>query len=176
MGQFRSVGHRILFVVGLFLLFGFTAVSVVYLDQQEKSILKQNETDLIRVTQSTANGLQSIMSRGYAGIGHRFSSSLKLVPNVLDYRVLRVDGSEAFADNRTVQEVNAKLGSYEFKERRFTVPAQQVRTANDPLLRQAGDSGKAAISYDRRSDGERTATVIDPILGDASCSSCHDPS
>ena len=172
MDRFSSVGQRILFVVGVCLLVGFGAVTWLYIDRQEKQLLAQNEADLLRITQSTVKGLQSIMMKGYGGIAHGYSEGLGKLPEVLDYRVLRTNGVEAFADAETVIKVNAALGEYEFKERRFSRPAERVMAADEPAIREVLASQRAVIFY-ASSNGMPTVTVLDPIPESEGCNKCH---
>lgn len=104
-------------VVGMVVAAGMVSMVLFYASEQENSIMAQNERAVRKVTESVIHGLEIIMLAGYADIAQDFAASLKSVPEVHDFRILRKDGSEAFQDNKTVLEVNAFRGEDYFYTR-----------------------------------------------------------
>ena len=170
---FRHIGHRLLFAVGLVVALGIASVVLLYAQRQEQSILAQNERALTHVTDSAIEGLRAIMLRGYAEIAHDYAKRLKGVNDVLDYRFLRVDGSEAFIDNLTIDSVNTKLGEQVFIPRSNAPPAPLVLDRKDRRIAVMLARGDHVIFYETTDEGERTVTIIEPIKNTASCHKCH---
>ena len=173
MAHFRRIGHRILFVVGIVVALGLGSVIFLYANQQEQSILEQNERALVKVTQSVKEGLEAVMLKGYADIGHDFGKRLRALKGTVDYRILRSDGREAFVDNQTTVQVNALLGTERFKLRPNAV-ADQVLEPGNPRLRQLLLDRKRQIFYEDLPGVGRVVTVLEPVLSDKDCADCHD--
>ena len=173
MAHFRRIGHRILFVVGIVVALGLGSVIFLYADQQEQSILEQNERALVKVTQSVKEGLEAVMLKGYADIGHDFGKRLRALKGTVDYRILRSDGREAFVDNQTTVQVNALLGTERFKLRPDAV-ADQVLEPGNPRLTQLLLDRKRQIFYEDLPGVGRVVTVLEPVLSDKDCADCHD--
>ena len=173
MAHFRRIGHRILFVVGIVVALGLGSVIFLYANQQEQSILEQNERALVKVTQSVKEGLEAVMLKGYADIGHEFGKRLRALKGTVDYRILRSDGREAFVDNQTTVQVNALLGTERFKLRPNAV-ADQVLEPGNPRLTQLLLDRKRQIFYEDLPGVGRVVTVLEPVLSDKDCADCHD--
>lgn len=172
MFNFYRIGHRILFVVGIVVALGLAAVILLYANQQEKSILEQNERSLVKVTQSVSAGLKAVMLKGYADVAHVYGKRLRAINGTVDYRILRTDGREAFVDNETTSQVNAIGGSDRFKLRP-EVTADQVIAPTDPWLAQLLADQKRQVFYDVMPGIGRVVTVLEPVLADSACSECH---
>lgn len=172
MFNFHRIGHRILFVVGIVVALGLAAVILLYANQQEKSILEQNERSLVKVTQSVSAGLKAVMLKGYADVAHVYGKRLRAIKGTVDYRILRTDGREAFIDNQTTLKVNAISGSDRFKLRP-EVTADQVIAPTDPRLAQLLADQKRQVFYGVMPGIGRVVTVLEPVLSDSACSECH---
>lgn len=172
MFNFHRIGHRILFVVGIVVALGLAAVILIYANQQEKSILEQNERSLVKVTQSVSAGLKAVMLKGYADVAHVYGQRLRAIKGTVDYRILRTDGREAFIDNETTRAVNEVSGSERFKLRPEEA-ADQVIAPTDPRLAQLLADQKRQVFYDVMPSIGRVVTVLEPVLADGACSECH---
>jgi hypothetical protein len=89
-----------------------------------------------RVTQSVIEGLQTVMLAGYADIAQDFAANLQNVDDVVDFRIVRTDGNEAFLDNKTIEDVNRRKKE-ELFETREDVTEHQILVADDPDFRRA---------------------------------------
>lgn len=172
MFNFHRIGHRILFVVGIVVALGLAAVIGLYANQQEKSILAQNERSLVKVTQSVNAGLKAVMLKGYADVAHVYGQRLRAINGTLDYRILRIDGREAFIDNETTLKVNAINGSVRFKLRADET-ADVVIAPIDSRLAQLLADNKRQIFYEDVPVAGRIVTVLEPVLADEACAECH---
>jgi diguanylate cyclase (GGDEF)-like protein/PAS domain S-box-containing protein len=152
---------------------GLIALALVYANRQEKSIQIENEQALIKVTDSVAEGIAAIMLEGHAKIAREFAERLKTVENALDYRILRVDGTEAFVDNRTVDAVNEKLGEEEFRGRKTSPEPIQVLPKDEPRMLRVVEAHKPDFQYETLVTGQRLVTILFPIESSTKCQKCH---
>lgn len=171
--HFRHIGHRLLAAVGGIVILGIAAIAFTYAMRQEASSIQQAESALGKVTDSVAEGLKALMMGGHAKAAPDFASRLGNVPNVIDYRIIRVDGMQAFVDNTTVEKVNQRLGEFEFTGRKNDPPPQRAVSADDPSLESMLRSGKRVFSYRTLPGGERLITVFNPIVATPACRKCH---
>jgi diguanylate cyclase (GGDEF)-like protein/PAS domain S-box-containing protein len=112
------------------------------------------------------------MLAGDADIAQSFSDRLKTLEGALEFRILRVDGTEAFRDNRTIRAVNAFKGEEDFppREEDSVVP---VLPADSPDLARAAGDGKPVPLYAPGPDGKPSMTIIAPIASAKGCRKCH---
>ena len=173
MFNFSRIGDRMLALVGAVVIIGMAAIVLVFAERQERSILEQNELTLLKVTESAVAGLSAIMLRGYAEDAFKYADRLKEVQGIDDYRILRLDGLEAFRDNATVHAVNAFLGEEEFETHPDDSTAPRVVDSADARLRQVVETGEQVIFYETGKDGTRSVTILEPVPGRSECLKCH---
>ena len=159
-------------MVGIAVAAGLIATAAFYTSHQESSVLAQNERTMRKLTESVIEGLQSVMLAGSADIAQAFADRLKRVPEVEDFRVLRVDGLEAFRDNSTIEEVNERRGEELFLPRDSE---QRIRVLDhrDPNLLKVLDSKSILTIYDEDQNGDPTLTFLSPISNQKACHKCH---
>ncbi len=173
MMRVKRIGARLILAVGLVAGLGLAAVMLAYGARQEASILHHNEQAMRRVTLSTVEGLTAIMLRGYAEVAHGFVARLNTVEGILDFRILRPDGREAFVDNLTVDAVNRQLDESRFPRHPLVRVAALAVAADDPALAQLRATGQAAFSYIVQEDGSRSVRLLEPIPNARACRECH---
>ena len=169
--HFRRIGHRLLASVGGVVILGIVAITITYAMRQEAASLQQNERALSLVTDSVAEGLAALMQGGHSKAAPDFASRLNNVPNIIDYRIIRLDGSQAFVDNATLEQVRDRLGHFEFFSR-SEEPIQAV-AATDPSLERMRNTGEPVFNYHIQPGGERRVTVFSPIHNSTACHKCH---
>ncbi len=170
--SFARIGHKIIAVVGIIVTLSLLALGMFYVRQQESNTLAQNERTMTKLTESVIQGLQSVMLAGYADIARGFSDRLQQVPDVTDFRILRTNGLQAFHDNATIEDVNARRGDEEFLPR-DTEDAVQVLPADHPELRKVLAEDETVTYYETNSTGARFLTFLAPIRNDEGCHKCH---
>ena len=170
--SFSHIGHKIIAVVGIIVTLSLLALGVFYIRQQEQNILAQNERTMTKLTESVIQGLQSVMLAGYADIARGFADRLQQVPDVLDFRILRVSGEQAFHDNSTIEDVNERRGEEEFLPR-DAEEVIQILPSDDPELAKALAARETVAFYETSSDGNPSLTFLAPILNDEGCHKCH---
>ncbi|MCM2287584.1 MAG: diguanylate cyclase [Sulfuritalea sp.] len=172
--HFKRIGDRLLFAVGTVVILGVIGIVVSYAIRQDQVMTRETELALTKTSESVEEGLAAVMLAKHARVAPDFSERLKSVPKVVDFRILRVDGSEAFIDNETVDEVNRKLGRVEFLGHVASAQTTQILAATDPALTRVRETGKRVFIYQVLPGGERLATSLGPILAQDGCQHCHD--
>ncbi|HET6719119.1 MAG TPA: diguanylate cyclase, partial [Rhodocyclaceae bacterium] len=171
--HFSSISNRLLTIVGGVVILGLIVLAFIYANRQESSIRAENEQALIKVADSVAEGLSAIMLEGHAKIGKEFAERLKTVKDAIDYRILRLDGSEAFVDNSTVDSVNAKLGEDEFRGRKNSPERLIVLPPETPEIARAIETGRPVFRYETMPSGAKIVTIFAPIENNQKCQKCH---
>jgi len=172
MNKHMRIRYKITLAVGVAITTVLVAMAMFYTRFQEQSVLRQNERTMQKLTESVAQGLQAVMLAGSADIAESYADRLKTVSDVIDFRILRKNGNEAFRDNETIEKVNRRRGEESFAPRdtEMEVP---VLAADDPNLHATIQNGKAVPVYERDADGNRTLTFLAPIKAIESCGRCH---
>lgn len=169
---FKTIGIRItLTFVGIATI-GLILLVMFYTSSQQEQIIKQNEEAMVRVTESVSEGLQAVMLGGYADIAQSYAANLQKVPGIIDFRILRSDGQEAFLDNRTIDSVNERKDD-ELFEPRDDENSRQILAADHVELRLAVSSEKTSRFYSVDENGQRILSFITPIKNGKDCWDCH---
>lgn len=168
----NRIRYRILLVVGIATTLGLISTIAFYSWYQERALLAQNESTMRKLTDTVAEGLQSVMLAGSADIAQAFADRLKKVPEVTEFRIMRTDGVESFRDSKTILEVNERRGDEQFFPRE-TEELVQVMKADDPNLRQAVETLKPVAIYDEDSAGKRQLVFLAPLANQKLCYKCH---
>ena len=170
--SFNRIGHKILAVVGITVSLGLGATAWFYVDYQQRAVLAQNERTMLKLTETVSQNLQSVMLAGYADIAQAFAERLHKVEGIDDFNITRVDGLEAFRDNKTIVDVNRRRGEETFPVR-DTQTERRLLAAADPNFRKAIESRTAVSYYSTNEHGERTLSFLAPILNQEPCFKCH---
>jgi len=170
--SFSHIGHKIIAVVGIIVTLSLLAMGMFYIRQQEQTILAQNERTMTKLTESVIQGLQSVMLAGYADIARSFADRLEQIPDITDFRILRITGQQAFLDNTTIENVNARRGDEEFLPRDDEQTVQVLLT-DHPEMQKVISSQATVPYYETDSSGERFLTFLAPIKNSKGCHKCH---
>jgi diguanylate cyclase (GGDEF)-like protein/PAS domain S-box-containing protein len=140
----------------------------------EDSIIRDYNRTLHRLTESVVMNIETIMKESHAEIMPDFARRLKTLPGIIDFRIARIDGTEAYLDNKTIDAVNERLGESSFSRRSDSVEAPKVLSLDDPGVAEAL-KGNEAILVKIEGTAETGAVVhfYDPILHSAKCKGCH---
>ena len=138
----------------------------------EQTTTKQNKTALINVLDTSVLSINTLMNSGYADLGDVLRESLMSISDVMDIKVARLNGNEAFLDKKTVDQVNEQIGYEQFDTFRDNVVVQAITLPADTLdkIARVGDLYERV---DKQSDGTRLQTLIYPIKNEPSCTRCH---
>ena len=168
----NRIRYRVLLVVGIAAFLGLMATAAFYTHYQEKAVLAQNERTMRKLTDSIIQGLQSVMLAGSADIAQVFADRLKQVPEVLDFRIMRIDGTEAFRDNLTIHEVNERRGEELFPPR-DKESVVRVADPDEEHFQHALSQREPDAVYKIDANGNRTLVFIAPVPNMDVCYRCH---
>lgn len=170
----RRIRHKLLIVLAIALSLGFTTIAYFYTRAVEASILTDYQRTLHRLTESVAMNVETIMQGQHAEVMPDFARRLKNLPGVIDFRIARVDGTEAYLDNRTIDQVNQRLGETRFPRRNNPAVAPKVFSTNDPGVANAlqGEESVLTVSEDTGTAGT-LVHFYDPIPHAVKCNECH---
>lgn len=168
------ISHKILLPIGAVSTLILMGMLFYYSEHERQSILRQNERARIEQIQSVVNGLKAIMIPGFASIAQNYADQLRKVPGIVDFRIMRPNGQEAFFDNETVEEVNWRRGKEIFApDADRTLRVHQILSQEDPNLARVL-AEKEAIFYENRSEiNELLQTFLIPVLNERDCYLCH---
>lgn len=172
----HRIRHKLLVTLAIALSLGFATIGYFYTVAVEKSIVSDYQRTLHRLTDTVVMNIETIMKENHAEIMPDFARRLKTLPGVIDFRIARVDGSEAYVDNKTIDAVNERLGEPTFPRRSGAMEAARVFAPNDPGVAQVLQGREAVLV---KSEGEAEAGAIvhfyDVVPNNAKCSGCHGP-
>ena len=174
--KIARIRHKLLLALAVSLSIGFIGTNYFYIHLVEKSILGEYQRTLHRLTDSIVVSITTIMTESHAEIMPEYAKRLKAMPGLIDFRILRVDGTEAYIDNQTIISVNKKLGEPAFQERKGTeIPSQSI-SPNSPGFLQTLNGAEAVSFIERDADGNNIVQFLDSIPNQQSCARCHDES
>lgn len=158
--------------VGIATACGLGALWILYDVEQEATVLAHGERTMTNLTNSVINGYETLMALGSVEFVQAYAARLKTVQEITDLRVMRIDGDEAFRDNRTISEVNSLLGTARFNARQQedSVP---VLPAASPELRRVVADRSPVTYFGTDTAGNRTMTLLHPLLNAPVCQGCH---
>jgi len=168
----RHIGYKIVTAVTCVVTLCLITLGTFYIHSQEKSILKQNERTMTELTESVIQALQTIMLSGSAEISRDYADRLSRMDGIVDFRILRVDGTQAFMDNSTIAEVNRFLGVSEYTPRKEEQQITVLRQSHVEF-QQVLEGSKTTSYYETTPDGERLLTFLAPIRNGIACRMCH---
>ena len=170
--MFKRIGHKLILTFAGIAAVGLGMIVLFYADQQQDSLFDQNEEMMNKVTESVIQGLQTVMLAGYADVAQDFAANLQNVDGIVDFRILRTDGNEAFLDNKTIGNVNRYTGT-ELFEPREEETVRQILPSDYLELRNAIATGEITRIYTSSESGEKLLTFIAPIKNSKECQECH---
>ncbi|MEO5373669.1 MAG: diguanylate cyclase [Alphaproteobacteria bacterium] len=170
--KFRYISQKLITAVSLAVTMSLLALILFYTRSQNDTIRTNNERSMRNVTESVSASLQTVMLAGYADIAQVFADRLKDTQGVVDFRILRNDGNEAFRDNTTIDEVNRRRGNEDFDQREETKVVPVLPSAHHGL-KAAVDEKRIVTYYETDANKEQFLTFLSPILNEQKCYKCH---
>ena len=170
--MFNSIGNKINLVIGSVVAMALLMILVFYTYNQSQNIMAQNERTMNKLTQSVSQSLQTIMISGYADIAELFAERMHKVKDLSDFKIMRIDGSQAFKDNTTLNSVNERRGEEEFYPREKETIVS-VLDKDDVHLLETLSTLKVSSYYEFTESGERLLTYLAPVRNEEDCHKCH---
>jgi len=148
-------------VVVLIYIFGQWAESAV-----EAHFQAQEKQEAMVLAQAQINSVEKVMERGDASFTKAWLNRMNGVAGVSEISIHRRDGTLAFIDQKTIEQVNAYRGDPYF-HRDSTDQSAKVHDDLDSVTL-AGAGHEVTIHH-----GNGDVTLFMPIKSKASCLSCH---
>ena len=166
-----SIGRKLTLIICLIIAAGFGVIVYFYAQQQQHNTLLQNERAIHQVLDSVSQGLESVMITGSASVAELYAAKLKGVKDVDDFRILRINGLEAFKDNETNLWINTfrKAADFELRDKEEKI---QVLATDDPNLKKALLT-QQYVYYYQQDHGRDHLTFLLPIKNARKCNRCH---
>lgn len=170
--RIHRIRHKLLITLAIALALGFTTIAYFYTRAVEASILSEYQRTLHRLTDSVVMNIETIMKENHAEIMPDFARRLKTLPGVIDFRIARADGTEAYMDNKTIDAINQRLGESAFPRRPGSAEAPRVFSLDDPGVAEALQ-GKESVLRKSKETANAVVHFYDPIPHSAKCEGCH---
>lgn len=168
----QKLRYRVLLAIGLTLTVVFSGVAYFYASSQERAIMSDLERSLHKLTDSVAKGIESVMLENHAEIMRDYADRLKSQRGITEFAVLRRDGSEAFRDNTTIDQINERLGSQTYPPHPKPQTIQNLDPM-DPVFAKVLASGGVASAIVAHKSGYNQFVFYDAIPSGPRCVSCH---
>jgi diguanylate cyclase (GGDEF)-like protein/PAS domain S-box-containing protein len=165
----RSIGAKILMVVGIAALLSMVGLILFYTQSQRSIAISEHKLVTDRIVSTVVAGLGVIMEAGKADIAQKYAEDVKATLDLEDFRFVRLTGQEAFLDNQTIDRVNSLHGANLFQKRK-TIISNRLYEQNDPVLLEVQQSGKAHRIIDAERQQYR---ILAPIINQETCQHCH---
>lgn len=164
--------YKILVSVGLITTLGLATLASYISFVHQRELVEQNSRALTNVLDSSDLAIRTLMHSGYADIGNVLSESLDNISDIMDIKVAKLDGTSAFENNVTINNVNEKLGYERFETRKEEKVTQALNLTNNELIKILQRASIYEVIEEDKT-GERFQTLIYPIKGGDRCLRCH---
>lgn len=172
--KIHRIRHKLLIVLAVALSIGFTSIAYFYTAAVEKSILQDYQRTLHRLTDTVVMNIETVMKENHAEIMPDYAQRLKRLPGIMDFRIVRPDGLEAYVDNKTIDSVNERLGSPAFARRSEELEAPKVFSVGDPGAKEALSGQEAVlVKSDESAESGTIVHFYDAIPHNVKCVRCH---
>lgn len=165
----KSIGSKILMVVGMSALLSMAGLVLFYTESQRSIVIEEHKLVEDRMLATVVAGLGSIMESGSADIAQQYAENIKSILELEDFRFVRMDGLEAFKDNETIRQINILHGVALFPERKKT-EINRLYDKDEPILLNSIKRGNTYRIFD---DQKKQYKVLSPIKNETVCQRCH---
>lgn len=160
-----SIGIRLLIVVGIVGTLSLLGMSGIALYRMQTGMLEQSNHATQQLTESAIKSLEAIMIGGNAEVARHFAKTLKTIPGVDQFQILRLDQKEAFNDP-SGGEVNETgyIGFSRFEASKVSREFAQAVETQTPVT-----------SWRQEKDGFTRMDRWVPLINKPECHGCHGP-
>lgn len=171
--MFGRIRYKLLLVVGLAVAAGLAGLAIFFDQTAEEVIVAQHRRTLHKLTEAVNMGLESMMLEGHAELAPEYAKRLEKIQEIRDFRIIRTDGNEAFRDNKTIRQVNGRLGSAQF-QMRTREETRQILPPDLPQFVAVLGGEEAVLYYGSDDNGQRVVNFLDPVADHERCLQCHE--
>jgi class 3 adenylate cyclase/HAMP domain-containing protein len=179
-----SLQRKLLLLVLVLLGLGFGVSAFITIETERRLLLSQTSERASIIASTIHKSIRSSMLGGRPDIARALLDELKQTEGVKALQVFRTDGTEAFTDLRTLDQVSEKQIPLDPRVvrniRRQAARMQKMDSMNqDAHFEEALASGKETFwTEDVAGDGGKTArllTFLKPLENEERCQVCHQP-
>ena len=172
--KIQRIRHKLLIALVLALSLGFAAIAYVYTKAVENSIMRDYRVTLQRLADTVVMNIETVMKEDHAEIMADFALRLKKLPGVIDFRIARTDGTEAFVDNQTIDAVNARLKEKVFAARTEVAEPPKMFTTHNPAIQQLfAEMAPQLVKRESSTDRGAVFDFYDIVPNSPMCDRCH---
>lgn len=163
----KSLGTRLAIIISSIVLV-LVVVFATWLNSVQTDAIERQSIEQVEVQAQTLLGtLKTLMLNGDGVLVRQWLARLQGVSGVENITIMRLDGSVAFTDLRTLDLVNQYLGHTRFQ--RIPSALSESQPSISPQL--FGHALQGRVGYDLTVPG--VVTIVQPIQADVQCLSCH---
>ena len=164
--MFSTIQAKIVAAIFVVLILSLSFVTFLTIRNQRTNLLEARQQDVANNSSTLNVSVRNVMLAGEAPIAVGLLNDLSEAPGFETLEVYRRDGSLAFSDFTTLEEVNENLGSEAFE--------RSDRREGAPL---SGETLEEVVTYNTpqviESLGEERLEYYFPILNYQECRACH---
>lgn len=162
----KSLGTRLALIISA-VLFALMVIAGKWIDSRMTATIHDEEMTAAAVHAKTLlSSLQTLMLNGQGTLARQWLDRMRRTTGIIDIRVLRRDGREAFTDLSTVEAVNAFQNQVTFHRTEV-----QPHRAPQPAQRLFDEAVAGALTFDLTQP--EAITVLLPIPTETECLACH---
>lgn len=169
--RFIPITRKVNTIILASLVVGVGLVTYYFAQSLSTTIDRNAESNLDQQSDVLYSAIETIMLPGYADIADGFFRDITTIDPDYDIVLYRRDGTEAFVDNDTIDEVNANLGVRRFEPREN--PREPRRLELDANFRRATNLPARQVSFRQDAGGVAYIRLYKPLLNIPNCTMCH---
>lgn len=162
----QSINLKVVSTIIIILAIAVTLSIVITVRNQRENLLSETQTNLTITSNMLNRVIRNIMLAGRAPIAQGTLEDIKRIDEFTDLEIYRVDGSNAFSDEETIELVNDYVGARWFE---LTARSDPRRIRNADFDRVLATNTPTAVE----SIENQTLDYYFPILNFAECRDCH---
>ncbi len=170
--RFTPINRKVSLIILITLAAGLGAVIIFFASSLTATIEESTEENLSEQSQILYTAIENFMLPGQAPLAVNYFEEIEAQNPLSTIKLFRSNGTEAFADNRTIEEVNDHLGGdiFGLKERAELEPEKregstfEMATAKPP---------RTSVFRQRHSDGKVFFRIYKPLINKPKCTRCH---
>jgi len=165
----RSITFHVLFIIVAVLLAGIGIVMGYYLKSQNDTIRESKELEIRQEAEILYIAIKNNMLAGEAPIAVELFRDFERANFSSGIGLFRSDGTAAFSDNKTVNQVNKNLKKDQFRLKEVVKNPPVI--TDDPFKKSVANVSDIFI---RQIDSDDKEIIIyKPLINQPKCSSCH---
>lgn len=169
----KRLERELLTVIIILLVIMFGIFTLISIRRNTDNMIKMEKQKIDLMAVSLTKSIQDMMITGNANIVGGWATDLKEIHEVKSIQVLKNDGSEAFKDNTTIEQVNKHMGGEAFKKAYDNEPKKDHSQLVDKARFEETLNTAVKVSYFETLGGEEVLTQLTPLANEERCSGCH---